>query len=123
VAPPISLCGANRNLGGIEMKANKVISCGMLVAMLSGVGFAQRARLANGGTMPGARLPNAVHVNQGTPVNPPSINNNKKTAGATPNATNGRTTNPTPNTRPNADRVVTPDTNDLGTTSRVGPNQ
>ena len=105
------------------MKANKVISCGMLMALLSGAAFAQRGRLAGGGTMPGARLPNAVHGTPGAPVGTQGVNLGRKTAGATPNATSSRSTRTTPNTRPIADRVITPDAHDMGNTTRVGPNQ
>jgi hypothetical protein len=59
------------------MKA-KIISCGILAAVLSTAAFAQHARLSSGSTVPAARMPNAVTAN--------SPNANLGHAGIAPNA-------------------------------------
>lgn len=59
------------------MKA-KIISFGILAAVLSTAAFAQHARLSSGSTVPAARMPNAVTAN--------SPNANLGHAGIAPNA-------------------------------------
>jgi hypothetical protein len=48
------------------MKA-KIISCGILAAVLTTAAFAQHARLSSGGTVPAARMPNAVTATPSSP--------------------------------------------------------
>jgi hypothetical protein len=107
------------------MNVNKVISCAILLGLLSTAAFAQRGRLAGGGTMPSARQPNAVHNTQGVPTGNQGVPVNtaprtQKTAGATPNAVGPRTE---PNARPMPNHAGTPDAHDMGNATRVGPNQ
>jgi len=107
----------------------KVLACGMLLGLLTAVSFAQHQRTGFGGTMPGARLPNAVpgagSPNHGTfPGTFPSQGQaapNAHTTGVQPNSV----TPATPNTvRPNPtmtpDRVQLPDTQN-GTNRTAGP--
>ena len=76
---PTSHAVPTETVGGIEMKA-KVISCGILAALLGTAAFAQHTRLSNGGTVPAARMPNAV---TGTPSTPSA---NIGHSGVAPNA-------------------------------------
>ncbi len=109
------------------MNVKRLIVCGMLLGLLTAVSFAQRGRLATGGTVPGARLPNAVHTGQAGSVQIPSHTGNRtigpntqKIGTVQPNATPGRNT---PTTAPNADtRVITPDAHDIGNRT-IPPNQ
>ena len=67
------------------MKA-KIISCGILAALLTSAAFAQHARLSSGSTVPAARMPNAVTA----PPSSPNVNVGHAgiapSAGITPNA-------------------------------------
>ena len=45
------------------MNLRRLFACAMLLGLLTSLSFAQRQRLGNGGTMPGARLPNAARPN------------------------------------------------------------
>ena|SRR5271165_958343 len=124
------------------MNWKTIVACGMLLGLLSTVSFAQRQRLNSGGTLPGARLPNAVHsggtFNSGVGVGQGSTTSNGHKGGTVqPNATSTPTTrtvspntstiDPNTNTiRPNAgtvpDRVTVPDSTGLGNRTNVGPN-
>src|SRR5690349_21776319 len=106
------------------MNLKKAIACGMLLGLLTVAGVAQRGRLANGGSVPAARLPNAVSGGQhvGTPIKPAQIGiaPNAHTTVASPAAT----TTPTPkktgaNTTRVPDRVITPDAHDMGNPTAV----
>ena len=111
------------------MKA-KVISCGILAAVLATAAFAQNARHSGGSTVPAARMPNAVTAtpsspsanvghagiapNAGTsPSTGVSPNVNVGHDGVAPNAQDGatsvtRTRKPKPTTRPVPDLGVNP---------------
>ena len=92
------------------MQLKKVLACGMLLGLLSGVSFAQHMRLRTGGTMPGARLPNTVHGTLGTP----SAGSVSDAHQVRPNATttdNAKTVKP--NTSITPDRPPMPDTPNL----------
>ncbi len=105
------------------MNLNKILACGLMLGLLTAVSVAQRARLATGGTVPGARLPNAVHQ--------PITHGNGDISRVTPNTvTTARpdaTPSPTSNTKTKAntnrvsDRVITPDANDVSDRIAVGP--
>ena len=117
------------------MTWKSLMACGMLLGLLSTVGFAQRQRLNTGGTMPGARLPNAVHgggtSNSGITAGQGSSTSNGRTGGVVqPNATStptAKTVSPNASTgNPNAgrvpDRVTVPDATGRGNRTSVGPN-
>jgi hypothetical protein len=118
------------------MNWKTIVACGMLLGLLSTVSVAQRQRLATGGTMPGARLPNATNgggvSNSGINGVQGSTTSNSRNGGIVqPNATNAPTTktvSPNASTgNPNAgkvpDRVTTPDATGLGNrTNNVDPN-
>ncbi len=117
------------------MNWKTVVACGMLLGLLSTVGFAQRQRLATGGTMPGARLPNATNgtgvSNSGIKAGQGSSTSSSRTGGVVqPNATStptAKTVSPNAsNGNPNAgkapDRAAVPDASSQGNRTSVGPN-
>lgn len=86
------------------MNLSKLIACGMLLGLLSGVSFAQRGRLANGGTVPGARLPSAWTLGHGTTHTPTSgttVPNAPKIQPNTTTSPTAKTVGPNANTVPN----------------------
>ena len=116
------------------MNWKTIVACGMLLGLLSTASFAQRQRLGTGGTMPGARLPNATNgggtFNKGISVGQGSITSTGKGGTVQPNATgsaSSRTVSPNAGTiNPNGskvpDHVTVPDANGLGNRTNVGPN-
>ena len=86
------------------MNLNKIIACGMLLGLLSSVSLAQRARLNNGGTLPGARLPNAVSMGGGT-VHAPNQGAITPKISTTPNAAHAKTVGPNAASKPDAGTV------------------
>lgn len=78
----------------------KLLVCGMLLGLLTGISFAQRGRAMGGGIGPsGARLPNVGPVSSHAGVNPDAIG--MPHGGVLPNA--ATTTSKTPkNTTPHA---------------------
>jgi len=103
------------------MDIKKIIACGMMLGMLTGVGFAQRGKLANGGTLPGARLPNSV--------SPPRIHSNapvmgSQTAGISSPKGITRTSPKgiSPSSRRMPDTMIGPNAHELGNRTAVGPN-
>ena len=106
------------------MNVKKVLACGLMLGMLAGISIAQRQRLGTGGTLPGARLPNATHQ--------PIIHSGSDTTRITPNAVNtarpdaivGRTPQKSKaNVTRVPDRVITPDTIDRTDRISTGPIQ
>ena len=101
----------------------KLIACFMLLGLLSSMSFAQRARLATGGTTPGARLPNASTLGRGTthtPIPAPSAPQKTQPNAATSPA--ARTVGPNANTTPN--RVTPPpNSREWGNQRGLGPTQ
>jgi hypothetical protein len=123
------------------MKLKMVIACGMLLGLLSGVSYAQRARLGAGaahGTVPGARMPIAVPMdhlgNAGADVKstPTAKSSTAKPSSVKPTAPAAETrpsaeSDPAASTvRPSAgtvpDRTTVP-TNTVDGRASVGPTQ
>jgi len=121
------------------MNLNRILVCGMLLGLLTAVSFAQHQRIAGGGTMPGARLPNTVHSG-GTLGLPDTttLSKGSSTSGVfRPNATttpsaktvdpNASTISPhagtiSPNASTTPEHVTIPDARGLGNnTNAVGP--
>jgi hypothetical protein len=115
----------------------------MLLGLFTTVSFAQHQRIAGGGTMPGAHLPNTVSntgpVNSGTSLGKGSATSTRPSATTTPTAKtvspnagtvspNTSTVSPNANTvKPDAstvpNHVTVPDASGLGNrTTAVGPN-
>lgn len=121
----------------------KLITCGMLLGLLSTVSFAQRGRAAAGvgpsagmsNSAPMARsMPNAVTTShQGVAPSAVAPNHRAKTvapnAASTPNAKGTTTVAPNaksataPDARSVHNRVMVPDADGLGTQPRINPNQ
>jgi hypothetical protein len=127
----------------------RLLICGMMFGLLTGVGFAQRGRAvggvgaATGGVGPTARMPgiapvvgttpNAVTATHGstapnavtgsTTANTvtPNATKGAKAAAVTPNSGKATTVSPDANTVP--DRALDPDAQGLSDHSRVSPNQ
>ena len=83
------------------MNLNKLIVCGMLLGLLSLAAPAQRVGAR--GTVPGARLPNAVNMGTGT-VHAPSQGSIAPKISKTPNA-HSKTVAPNATTVPDASRI------------------
>jgi hypothetical protein len=103
------------------MNLRKLFACAMLLGLLTSLSFAQRQRLGNGGTMPGARLPNAAQPNPiGISRNAQRLGNGGTMPGARlPNAAQHNPTDTKhsvdPNAAPAPDRVkMPPNTGDIG---------
>jgi hypothetical protein len=103
----------------------KILVCGILLGLLTTVSFAQRRALSTGGTIPGARLPNATSTHIGMNPNSlglphggvlPSATAGKASKTTTPNSTNNpRATTVKPNSETiQPDNVKLPD-------ARTGP--
>jgi hypothetical protein len=86
------------------MKLKMVITCGMLLGLLSGVGYAQRMRLGAGAahsTVPGARMPIAVpmdHIG-----NAGAVNSTPAAKSTTAKPSSVKSTAPAAETRPSAE--------------------
>jgi len=97
------------------MNLNKIFACGMLLGLLTAVSFAQHQRIAGGGTMPGAHLPNTIHSGgvlgapDATTLGKGSVTSGGQTSGVfTPNATttpSAKTVSPNANLDPNASTI------------------
>ncbi len=114
----------------------KTVVCGMLLALLTTVGVAQRGR-AMGGVGPTARMPGIDPIGPSARVSPSSVNvghngvaPNAVSAGThaktvTPNATktapNTKTVSPKATTVP--DRAIAPDAQGISDHARIDPNQ
>lgn len=105
------------------MNLSKLIACVMLLGLLSGVSFAQRGRLNNGGTVPGARLPNAWTPSSGTSHTPTLGTTGPNTQKVQPNTTTSpaaKTVSPNANTNPTHASPL-PNSRDWGNARGVGP--
>ncbi len=120
----------------------RILICGMMLGLLTGVGFAQRGR-AVGGVGPAARMPgnapvvgttpNAVTTTHGSTTPnavsgsthaktvTPNATNGAQAAAVTPNSGNATTVSPNVNTVP--DRALNPDAQGISDHSRINPNQ
>jgi hypothetical protein len=119
------------------MNWKTIVACGMLLGLLTTVSLAQhQIRGSGSGTMPGARLPNAVP--NGGPVNSgiglgsssqtirPNATSSPTAKTVSPNASTGSSHAGTvgPNTETLPSRTTLPDANGLGNhTTDVGPTQ
>ena len=81
----------------------KILVCGMLLGLLTSVSFAQRGRLSSGGTIPGARLPNATSTHVGVNQNSLGLPH----GGVLPRATAGKTSKTTSPNATNNPRATT----------------
>lgn len=90
-----------------------LIACGILLGLLSTAAFAQRARLSSGGSIPGARLPDAVH-NPSVGSIPPSVS-------TTPSATHAKSVGPSAASKPDA-KTVDPNATTNPDTKTIEPN-
>ncbi|HUI84881.1 MAG TPA: hypothetical protein VL240_11690 [Candidatus Binatia bacterium] len=106
------------------MKLNKVLACGLLLGLLTSVSLAQHGRLAGGGTLPGARLPNAVNRPIGhTGSDLGRLAPNASKTGVQPDAVGTRVSKKTKaNANRVPDRVLIPDAHGIGNRTALGPN-
>ena len=127
----------------------KLIICGVMFGLMTGVSFAQRGRAAGGvgpavggvgptarisnsapamGTTPnavttrhGSTAPNAVSGSTHAKTVTPNATNGASSTSVTPNAGNATTVSPNANTVP--DRAINPDAQGVSDHTRVNPNQ